>query len=165
MVQITTGEIAEDIAVYLQESEQVNSAIAVGVSLDRDLNIRSAGGYMVQVLPFASDETIAALEKTIPSLPSTTDMIAEGVTAQQMAERVLGELGSLPEVATTSTPSYGQCDIDELRGRMMRALASMGKDEIQSIIEEQGKVEVTCEFCKDAVVFTEEELLGAKDEV
>jgi molecular chaperone Hsp33 len=165
MVQITTGEIAEDIAVYMQESEQVNSAIAVGVSLDRSLNVRSAGGYMVQVLPFASDETVSILEKTIPSLPSATDMIAEGLTAQQMAEKVLGALGSLPEVATTSVPTYGPCDVADLRKRMMRALASMGEAEIQSIIEEQGEVEVTCEFCKHAVVFTEEELLGASKEV
>jgi molecular chaperone Hsp33 len=120
---------------------------------------------MVQVLPFASDETIAALESIIPGLPSTTDMIADGVTAREMAERVLGSLGSLSEVASEGTPSYGPCDVAELRVRMMRALASMGKDEIQSIIEEQGKVEVTCEFCKDAVTFTEAELLGAKDEV
>lgn len=164
-VEITTGEIAEDIAAYLQESEQVNSAIAVGVSLDRSLEIRSAGGYMVQVLPFASDETIAALEKTIPNLPSTTDMIADGCTAQDMAERVLGELGTLPELATSSTPKYGPCDPEDLRGRMMRALASMGRKEIESIIEEQGQVEVTCEFCKTQVVFTEEELLHSKDQI
>ena len=164
-VEITTGEIAEDIAVYLQDSEQVNSAVAVGVSLDRELNIRSAGGYMVQVLPFASDETIAALEKTIPNLPSTTDMIADGCTAQEMAERVLGELGTLPELATSSTPKYGPCDPEDLRGRMMRALASMGRKEIESIIEEQGQVEVTCEFCKTQVVFTQEELLHSKDQI
>ena len=104
-------------------------------------------------------------ESIIPGLPSTTDMIADGVTAREMAERVLGSLGSLSEVASEGTPSYGPCDVAELRVRMMRALASMGKDEIQSIIEEQGKVEVTCEFCKDAVTFTEADLLGAKDEV
>ena len=165
-VQITTGEIAEDIAVYLQESEQVNSAIAVGVSLDRDLNVRSAGGYMVQVLPFASDETVAALEKTIPNLPSTTDMIADGCTAREMAERVLGSLGTLKETASEGDAAdTGRATSPELRGRMMRALASMGREEIESIIEEQGQVEVTCEFCKNQVVFTEEELLGAKDEV
>jgi len=163
MVNITTGEIAEDIAVYLQESEQVNSAIAVGVSIDRGMDVRSAGGYMVQVLPFASDETIAALERTISSLPSTTDMIADGVTAQEIAEKVLGELGTLSEVAVSSAPRYGPCDIKDLRGRMMRALASMGRAEVESIIEEQGQVEVTCEFCKDTVVFTQDELLAAKD--
>ena len=76
----------------------MSSAVAVGVSIDRDLEVRSAGGYMVQVLPFASDETISALERTIPSLPSTTDMIADGATAKEMAEKVLGELGTLPEV-------------------------------------------------------------------
>lgn len=107
----------------------MNSAIAVGVSIDRSLEVRSAGGYMVQVLPFASDETIAALERIIPSLPSTTDMIADGVTAQGMAEKVLGELGTLPEVACTSEPRYGPCDIVDLRKRMMRALASMGRAE------------------------------------
>ena len=162
-VEITTGEIAEDIAVYLQESEQVSSAIAVGVSIDRSLDVRAAGGYMVQVLPFASEETVAALERSIPALPSTTDMIADGCDAEEMARRVLGELGTLDETATRSAPKYGPCDGEELRGRMMRALASMGKAEIEDIIEEQGKVEVTCEFCKDTIVFTEEELLTAKD--
>ena len=165
MVPIVSGEIAEDIAVYLQESEQVNSAVAVGVSIDRELNVRSAGGYMVQVLPFASDETIAALEKTIPSLPSTTDMIADGLTAKEMAEKVLGELGSLPELATMCEPTYGPCDIEDLRGRMMRAIASMGREEVESIIEEQGKVEVTCEFCKDTIVFSEEDLFAAKEDI
>ena len=65
--------------------------------------------------------------------------------------------------ATRAAPKYGRGDGEELRGRMMRALASMGKAEIEDIIEEQGKVEVTCEFCKDTIVFTEEELLTAKD--
>ena len=164
-VEITTGEIAEDIAVYLQDSEQVNSAVAVGVSLDRELNIRSAGGYMVQVLPFASDETIEALERSISSLPSTTDMIADGLSAREMAEKVLGDLGSLPEIATESTPSYGPCCRDDLRGRMMRALASMGRKEVDSIIEEQGQVEMTCEFCKETIVFKEDELATASKEL
>ena len=121
---------------------------------------------MVQVLPFASDETIAALESVIPTLPSTTDMIADGVTVARdggAGARLAGL--AQDEVASEGTPSYGPCDVAELRVRRMRALASMGKEEIQSIIEEQGKVEVTCEFCKDAVTFTEAELLGAKDEV
>jgi molecular chaperone Hsp33 len=164
-VQIASGEIAEDIAVYLQDSEQVNSAVAVGVSLDRDLNVRSAGGYMVQVLPFASDETIEKLERSITSLKSTTDMIADGLSAKEMAEKVLGELGSLPEVAAESVPSYGPCCRDDLRGRMMRALASMGKKEVDSIIEEQGQVEMTCEFCKESIVFKEDDLSAASQEI
>lgn len=159
-VDIISGEIAEDITYYLAESEQVNAAIAVGVSLNRDLNIRSAGGYMVQVLPFASEETITTLEKTIPTLPSTTDMIANGMTAKQMAEAVLGELGSLDEVATTGELRYGPCDEADLRNRMLRGLASMGPKEVKEIIEEQGKVEMTCEFCKDKIVFKEDELMA-----
>ena len=165
MVNIVTGEIAEDVATYMLESEQVTSAIAVGVSLDRALEIRSAGGYMVQVLPFASEETVSALEKSIAALPSTTDMIADGWDARTIAAKVLGDLGVIEDTASRSTPSYGPCDLDDLRTRMMRALASMGRAEVESIFKEQGVVEMTCEFCKDTIVFTEQELLSAKDEI
>eukprot|EP00746_Dinoflagellata_sp_MGD_P017368 gnl/MRDRNA2_/MRDRNA2_139854_c0_seq1.p1 gnl/MRDRNA2_/MRDRNA2_139854_c0~~gnl/MRDRNA2_/MRDRNA2_139854_c0_seq1.p1 ORF type:complete len:420 (+),score=89.37 gnl/MRDRNA2_/MRDRNA2_139854_c0_seq1:104-1261(+) len=162
-VDIVTGEIADDITFYLAESEQVNGALAVGVSIDRNLNVRSAGGYLVQMLPFASDETITALENTITKLPSTTEMIASGMTAKQMAEAVLGDLGTMEEVVTTSELRYGPCDPADLRNRMLRALASMGKKEVASIIEEQGKVEMTCEFCKHTIVFNEPELQAYLD--
>ena len=119
---------------------------------------------MVQVLPFASDETIEALERSISSLPSTTDMIADGLSAREMAEKVLGDLGSLPEIATESTPSYGPCCRDDLRGRMMRALASMGRKEVDSIIEEQGQVEMMCESA-ESIVFKEDELATASKDL
>ena len=86
-------------------------------------------------------------------------------SSKEMAEKVLGELGSLPEVAAESVPSYGPCCRDDLRGRMMRALASMGKKEVDSIIEEQGQVEMTCEFCKESIVFKEDDLSADRKSV
>ena len=165
-VEITTGEIAEDIAVYLQDSEQVNSAVAVGVSLDRELNIRSAGGYMVQVLPLrvGRDHRGAGAVHLFVAVHHGHDR------GRSQRQGDGGEGVGRPRVAsgdcrTESTPSYGPCCRDDLRGRMMRALASMGRKEVDSIIEEQGQVEMTCEFCKGSIVFKEDELATASKEL
>jgi len=164
-VEIRTGEIAEDVAGYLQESEQVGSAIAVGVSINRDCEVIAAGGYMVQILPFASDETIRVLERVIPSLPSSTALVQEGLTARQIAQRVLDELEERVDLATSMTPSYGPCEEDELRQRMLRAVASLGKEEVNQILAEDGQIEITCEFCKTTSILTEQDLVAAQNEV
>ena len=157
-VNIYTGEIAEDIAVYMRDSEQTNSAISVGVQLDRELTVVGAGGYMVQVLPFASDETLDYLEKHIPTLDSPSTMVESGMTAEEIAKAILGDLGAFEEVETRLTPKYGPCCREELEGRMLKAVASLGREEAMKIIEEDGKIEVTCEFCKEDLVFNEEEI-------
>ena len=164
-VAIRTGEIAEDVAGYLSESEQVGAAIAVGVSINRECEVIAAGGFMVQILPFASDETIAALERTIPALPSSTELVSEGLTAEQIAQRVLGELGENRELVTRMTPEYGPCEPNDLRERMLRAVASLGKEEVDKILAEDGQVEITCEFCKTTTVLKEDELTLAQNEV
>ena len=164
-VELASGEIAEDVAKYLLESEQVGSAIAVGVSIDRECEVIAAGGFMVQILPFASDETISALEKTIASLPSSTDLVQDGLSAQEIAQRVLGELGEKKELVTRITPEYGPCDPVELRERMLRAVASLGKAEVDQIIAEDGKIEIKCEFCQEKAVLMEEDLRNAQSEV
>ena len=164
-VELASGEIAEDVAKYLLESEQVGSAIAVGVSIDRECEVIAAGGFMVQILPFASDETISALEKTIASLPSSTDLVQDGLSAQEIAQRVLGELGEKKELVTRITPEYGPCDPVELRERMLRAVASLGKAEVDRIIAEDGKIEIKCEFCQEKAVLMEEDLRNAQSEV
>ena len=164
-VELASGEIAEDVAKYLLESEQVGSAIAVGVSIDRECEVIAAGGFMVQILPFASDETISALEKTIASLPSSTDLVQDGLSAQEIAQRVLGELGEKKELVTRVTPEYGPCDPVELRERMLRAVASLGKAEVDRIIAEDGKIEIKCEFCQEKAVLMEEDLRNAQSEV
>lgn len=164
-VKIRTGEIAEDVAGYLSESEQVGAAIAVGVSINRECEVIAAGGFMVQILPFASEETIATLERIIPSLPSSTELVQEGLTAEQIAQRVLGELGERRELVTRSTPQYGPCDPADLRDRMLRAVASLGKAEVEKILSEDGQVEVTCEFCKETTVLKQDDLTKAQAEV
>jgi len=164
-VEIRTGEIAEDVAGYLQESEQVGSAIAVGVSINRDCEVIAAGGFMVQILPFASEETIRVLERVIPSLPSSTALVSEGLTARQIAQRVLAELDERVELATSITPSYGPCEEAELRERMLRAVASLGKAEVDQILAEDGQIEITCEFCKTTNVLSEGDLAAAQAEL
>ena len=120
---------------------------------------------MVQILPFASDETIRVLERVIPSLPSSTALVQEGLTAQQIAQRVLDELEERVDLATSMTPSYGPCEEDELRQRMLRAVASLGKEEVNQILAEDGQIEITCEFCKTTSILTEQDLVAAQNEV
>eukprot|EP00877_Chromochloris_zofingiensis_P014061 jgi/Chrzof1/8909/Cz03g28230.t1 len=159
MVPIQTGEIAEDLATYLAESEQTNSALALGVSINKDLSVRSAGGFLVQILPFCSDETIDQLEKNLTSLPSMTELLNSGATPLDITERILSGLGVSP-APQTMLPRYGPCEPEALKQRMMRAVASLGADEVRSIMQEQGKVEVKCEMCNDTYVFQEEEILA-----
>ena len=164
-VDIYTGEIAEDVAVYMRDSEQTNSAISVGVQLDRELTVIGAGGYMVQVLPFASDETLDYLEKHIPTLDSPSTMVESGLSAEEIAKKILGELGAFKEVETRLTPKYGPCSRTELEGRMLKAIASLGREEAMKIIQEDGKIEVTCEFCNEVLVFNEADIEKALREI
>lgn len=160
-VDILTGEIAEDIAVYMRDSEQTNSAISVGVQLDKSLTVIGAGGYMVQVLPFASDETLDFLEKHIPTLDSPSTMVEQGLSAEDIAIKILGELGVFKEVETRLTPTYGPCNRDQLEQRMLKAIASLGREEAMKIVQEDGKIEISCEFCKEDLVFNEAEIYKA----
>ena len=128
-------------------SAQVASAIGLGVSIGRDLAVEAAGGWLVQMLPFCSDESIGILERNLAAMPSVTRMIKDGLDAEQITDRILEGLGASPG-ATESTPSYGPCDAAELRTKMERAAISLGRPELQRIYDEQGKLEVTCEFCR-----------------
>ena len=94
VVPITTGEIAEDLATYLADSEQVQSALGLGVSISRELEVDTAGGFLVQVLPFAEDDTISQLEKNIQNAGSMTKMLKDGLNPQQITEKLLEGLGT-----------------------------------------------------------------------
>jgi molecular chaperone Hsp33 len=138
-VALTTSEIAEDLAAYLRDSEQVASALALGVSLSRDLQVVAAGGYWVQCLPFASEATLAQLERNISALPSMTDMLSSGETTESITALLLNGLGVEP--GATSVPvSYGPCDPEELRVRMERACATLGKAELERIVSQEGRL-------------------------
>lgn len=165
MTPIHSGEVAEDLAHYLSESEQVQSAIGLGVSLGKDGQVDAAGGWLVQVLPFASEETISALERNISHMPSPNELHAEGRSEAEITELLLEGIGVSPG-AFHLKPKYGPCEIGNLKVRMKRAVALLGKEDVQNLIDEQdGVIEVTCEFCKDVVRFGGEEILQTLEEM
>ena len=146
VVPITSGEVAEDIAHYLTQSEQVASAIGLGVLVGKDLAVQAAGGFLVQVLPFAGDDTLTALERNISGLPSMTTMLADGMTPAQITERILDGIG-VSAGAQEMVPRYGPCVEEDIRSRMERACVSLGEAELKRIIEKAEKLEVRCELC------------------
>ena len=152
-VQLVSGEIAEDITAYFVESEQVPTACALGVLVDKDQSVAAAGGYLVQLLPGADESVIQRLEESIARLGPVTDALHGGADAVQLLERVLE--GQEPELLERRPVAY-KCYCS--RERVSRAIISMGKEEMQSLIEEQGGAELTCQFCDKVYRFTKEEL-------
>ncbi len=156
-IPIVSGEIAEDIASYFAMSEQIPTVCGLGVLVNPDLSVKAAGGYLIQLLPFADDACIDILEKNVNSLPSVTQMLTSGVTAEEMAMKVLD--GLTPNVLDEFNCAY-KCDCS--RERVERALVSLGKDELQKMVEEQENVEVCCHFCDKKYNFTPEEIISLK---
>lgn len=152
-VQLVSGEIAEDITAYFVESEQVPTACALGVLVDKDQSVAAAGGYLVQLLPGADESVIQRLEGSIARLGPVTDALHGGADAVQLLERVLE--GQEPELLERRPVAY-KCYCS--RERVSRAIISMGKEEMQSLIEEQGGAELTCQFCDKVYRFTKEDL-------
>lgn len=160
MVPIHSGEVAEDLARYLAESEQTQSALGLGVSIGKDCSVREAGGFLISVLPFAEDATLTQLERNIAAAGSVTGMLRDGLSAWDITERLLDGLGG-SDTGFKLKPLYGPCEPEALQERMKSAVALLGEEEVRGILEEQGQVEVTCEFCKDTYRFQEAEVLAA----
>lgn len=152
-VQLVSGEIAEDITAYFVESEQVPTACALGVLVDKDQSVAAAGGYLVQLLPGADESAIQRLEESIARLGPVTDALHGGADAVQLLGRVLE--GQEPELLERRPVAY-KCYCS--RERVSRAIISMGKEEMQNLIEEQGGAELTCQFCDKVYRFTKEDL-------
>ena len=152
-VQLVSGEIAEDITAYFVESEQVPTACALGVLVDKDQSVAAAGGYLVQLLPGADESVIQRLEESIARLGPVTDALHGGADAVQLLGRVLE--GQEPELLERRPVAY-KCYCS--RKRVSRAIISMGKEEMQNLIEEQGGAELTCQFCDKVYRFTKEDL-------
>ena len=152
-VPIVSGEIAEDIASYFATSEQIPTVCGLGVLVNPDLTVKAAGGYLVQLLPFADESVIDILEKNVNTLPSVTQMLSSGVTAEEMAMKVLD--GLKPNVMDDLTASY-KCDCS--RERVERALISIGKDELDAMADEEETSEVCCHFCGHKYTFTSDEI-------
>lgn len=156
---IISGEIAEDINYYFVTSEQTPSAVGLGVLVNpEDRSCLAAGGFILQLMPQAPDEVIAAIEEKMSKLTPVSRMIGEGLTPEQIVEQIVDE----PEILSR-TEIHFVCTCSE--ERVADTLISLGKDELQSLIEEQGEAEVHCHFCNERYHFNKEELLALKEEI
>ena len=158
-IPLVTGEIAEDLTYYFAKSEQIPSSVALGVLVDTDGSVIAAGGFMLQLMPGATDEMAVKLENILKSVPPVTTMIQNGMTAQDILFRVT-EGFSMLCANKTVTPEY-KCTCS--KERMEKALVSIGKKELKAIIDEQGEAELTCRFCDNKYKFDREELLSMYD--
>ena len=152
-VQLVSGEIAEDIAAYFVESEQIPTVCALGVLINPDLSINSAGGFIIQMLPAAGDDTADLIEKGLKDLPSVTSMLSEGKSILDIVKRVLCEF--CVEVLEEHDISY-KCDCS--KERTDKILKSIGKDEILKLASEQEITEVDCHFCNKKYKYTSADL-------
>ena len=154
-VPLVSGEIAEDITSYFAESEQIPTACALGVLVDVDQSVLCAGGYLIQLLPGADDAAISAIERGIEKVGPVTEALRGGLDARGLVEQVLSEF-ELEELSAEPVEYRCYCS----RDRVTRALISMGREELEALIREQGRAELTCQFCDKVYHYTKEELEG-----
>lgn len=150
---IVSGEIGEDLTYFFANSEQVPTVCALGVLVSPDLTVLASGGYLLQLLPGADEETIEKIERNLPGLPPASTMIHEGFTPLAMLEKALE--GFSLEVIEQREVEY-RCDCS--RERVERALISLGAQELKKLAEEQESTEVACHFCEKRYHFTREEV-------
>ncbi len=152
-VELVTGEIAEDLTYYYAKSEQLPSAVALGVTVDTDISVKSAGGFIIQRLPGATEEDIDRVEAAIKEVGEAQRLFETGKTPKDVAEMLLK--GHEIEFFNEREPKY-YCDCS--RERMARTLVSLGKKELREMIDEDGQAEVCCRFCGKKHLFTKEQL-------
>ena len=151
--ELVSGEIGDDVTAYFVQSEQVPTACALGVLVDRDTSVKVAGGYILQLLPGAPEETIAALEAGIQRAGAVTLMLEAGMTPEDILGQVCGSLGVVfMETAEVGYKCY--CS----RQRVERALISLGREELTQIMEEGKPFPVECQFCDTVYTFTPEDV-------
>ena len=151
--QLQTGEIAEDLTYYFAVSEQVPSCVGLGVLMERDNTVRQAGGFIIQLMPFAEEKDIIRLEENLKSLDTVTGMLDRGTTPEQMLELALE--GLEPEL-TDTFPCRFHCNCDKTK--VERALISIGRKELKDMIDEGREIEVHCHFCNRDYIFSVDEL-------
>ena len=151
--QLITGEVAEDLTYYFATSEQVPSSVAVGVLMNKDNTVRQAGGFIIQLLPGASDEIIDRLEAKLSGISSITSLLDAGKTPEEILTDILGEFGL--EILK-KMPVQFHCDCE--RSRVEKAIISIGRKEIQDMIDEGKEIEVNCQFCNKHYKFSVDEL-------
>ena len=154
-VPLVSGEVAEDVTSYYAVSEQVPTACALGVLVNPDLTVNVAGGFLLQLLPFCPDDVVDKIEKNIQSLPQVTEMMQDG-DVKAMIDRVLA--GFEYDIVDTYEPEY-RCTCS--KERVVAALATLPEEDRADLANDEGVVEVTCDFCGTTYGFSEAELLAA----
>ena len=154
-VDLVSGEIAEDLSYYYAVSEQTGSAVALGVLVDTDLSVRQAGGYILQMMPFAEEEVIERLERNIAQMPPVTTLLENGETPESMIRMVMD--GFDTEIYER-LPADFVCDCS--RERVERSIISIGKKDLQEMIDDGEEIEVNCQFCGKHYRMTPDELKG-----
>lgn len=152
-IALQTGEIGDDLTYYFAASEQVPSCVALGVLMERNNTVKHAGGFIIQLMPFAEDEVIRKLEEKVASVQSVTSLLEKGNTPEQILELLLGDMGV--EI-TEKMPVQFSCNCT--KKRVEKVLISLGKKELQDMIAEGKEVELHCHFCNTNYIFSVEEL-------
>ncbi|BDF05108.1 Hsp33 family molecular chaperone HslO [[Clostridium] hylemonae] len=150
---LVSGEIAEDLTYYFANSEQVPSSVGLGVLMNHDNTVRCAGGFIIQLMPFAKEETISRLEENLKKVTSVTELLDRGYSPEQLLGELLGDLGL--EI-TDTVPTQFYCDCS--KERVEKAVASIGRKELEEMIGDGEDIEVKCHFCGAAYNYTIEEL-------
>lgn len=150
---LVSGEIAEDLTYYFATSEQIPSSVGLGVLLDKENHVRQAGGFIIQVMPFAEEEVIATVEDTLKHMHSVTDLLEQGMTPEDMIRHLMG---SLDVEIMDRIPTQYACNCS--KEKVSRAVASIGRNDLQEMIDDGETIEVNCQFCGSHYYFTTEEL-------
>ena len=150
---LKTGEIGDDLTYYFASSEQVPSAVGLGVLMEKDNTVRQAGGFIVQLMPNAEEEVIEKLEKNLAQITSVTELLDQGYTPEMLLEKLLGDM-DLEINEKVPTSFYCNCD----KVRVGKVLISLGEKELQGMIDDGENIELNCHFCNTNYTFSVEEL-------
>lgn len=158
-VPLVSGELGNDFTYYMVNSEQIPSAIGLSVIVNPDESVKTAGGFMLQVLPDASEETINELENTIKNFPLISELMDQGDSPEQMLDKLVGKNNS--KILEEQSVQF-KCNCS--KERFAESISSLGKTEIQQMIDEDHEAEVVCHFCRNKYYYTETELKKLKEE-
>lgn len=150
---LVSSEIAEDLTYYFANSEQIPSSVGLGVLMNHDNTVRRAGGFIIQLMPFASEDTISRLEERLKNVTSVTELLDKGYTPEQLLQELAGNLGL--EISDT-VPTRFHCDCS--KEKVEKVVASIGRKDLQEMIDDGEDIEVKCHFCDAAYSYTIEEL-------
>lgn len=150
---LETSEIAKDLTYYYMNSEQVPSSVGLGVLMNKDNTVKCAGGFIIQLMPFAEDATIDKLEENLKNVTSVTELLDHGCTPEGLLEALLGNLG-IEVLDTLPTQIHCNCS----KERVEKAVASVGREDLQAMIDDGEDIEVKCDFCNSTYKYTVDEL-------